>query len=55
MEKRLEQIRAESEKTVNASHLDDKTRLEIIAEKSRLITSSVGVRYSTSACSLKFT
>ncbi|ETN76508.1 phosphatidylinositol 3- and 4-kinase [Necator americanus] len=41
MEKRLEQIRAESEKTVNATHLDDKTRLEIIAEKSRLITSSV--------------
>ncbi|KHJ91087.1 HEAT repeat protein, partial [Oesophagostomum dentatum] len=41
MEKRLEQIRAESEKTVNAAHLDDKTRLEIIAEKSRLITSSV--------------
>ncbi|XGW21489.1 hypothetical protein V3C99_004448 [Haemonchus contortus] len=41
MEKRLEQIRAESEKTVNAAHLDDKTRLDIIAEKSRLITSSV--------------
>ncbi|KAK6029598.1 phosphatidylinositol 3- and 4-kinase, partial [Ostertagia ostertagi] len=33
--------RAESEKTVNAAHLDDKTRLDIIAEKSRLITSSV--------------
>ncbi|PIO56285.1 hypothetical protein TELCIR_22316, partial [Teladorsagia circumcincta] len=32
MEKRLEQIRAESEKTVNAAHLDDKTRLDIIAE-----------------------
>ncbi|EPB74623.1 FATC domain protein [Ancylostoma ceylanicum] len=31
----------QSEKTVNAAHLDDKTRLEIIAEKSRLITSSV--------------
>ncbi|VDO05039.1 unnamed protein product [Haemonchus placei] len=30
MEKRLEQIRAESEKTVNAAHLDDKTRLDII-------------------------
>ncbi|KJH42634.1 FATC domain protein [Dictyocaulus viviparus] len=41
MEKRLEQIRAESEKTVNATHLDDKTRLDIITEKSRLITSSV--------------
>lgn len=41
MEKRLEQIRVESEKTVNATHLDDKTRLEVIAEKSRLITSSV--------------
>ncbi|KAK6037384.1 hypothetical protein COOONC_25110 [Cooperia oncophora] len=41
MEKRLEQIRAESEKTVNTAHLDEKTRLDIIAEKSRLITSSV--------------
>lgn len=43
MEKRLEQIRVESEKTVNATHLDDKTRLEVIAEKSRLITSSVSL------------
>ncbi|KAE9417311.1 hypothetical protein Angca_002712 [Angiostrongylus cantonensis] len=41
MEKRLDQIRTETEKTVNAVHLDEKTRLDIIAEKSRLITSSV--------------
>uniref|UniRef100_A0A1I7WZU0 HET domain-containing protein n=1 Tax=Heterorhabditis bacteriophora TaxID=37862 RepID=A0A1I7WZU0_HETBA len=41
MEKRLDQIRIESEKTVTASHLDEKTRLELIAEKSRLITTSV--------------
>ncbi|VDM60756.1 unnamed protein product [Angiostrongylus costaricensis] len=30
MEKRLDQIRTETEKTVNAVHLDEKTRLEII-------------------------
>ncbi|KAJ1373164.1 hypothetical protein KIN20_035505 [Parelaphostrongylus tenuis] len=41
MEKRLDQIRTETEKTVNALHLDEKTRLEIVSEKSRLITSSV--------------
>ncbi|CAI4225354.1 unnamed protein product [Auanema sp. JU1783] len=41
MNKRLDQIRVESLRTMQAAHLDDKARTEIVAEKTRLITTSV--------------